>query len=523
MVGGTLKRAEKRYAAGDFAAAAADYLEVASGNIAGEVAVAELGLLRALYRLDMPSAARSWGLRIAHASRNHPMRRAALPWLVALARDLDPDPQLLDALASYGAADLEDERFDDVRGDLYYMIGRAKYGRGDLEPAVAFLGAVPEDADDYVHAQYLQAVAHTRLFKGPEAVESFKNVLRTNRTLAVNRDKRVPRYARRHARLQQRGWKRAKRRLEKRMARRDVTVADLDRYREQTRLGEMTLLSMAYVFYQAGQFDTALRYFSAVPQTSPYWLDAIFGKAWSEFLLAYVDEEDQANAHYQRVLGHVHTLRAPFFPYRLYPELPLLAAVTYYYNCRYVSASRALDDFDTRYVATKQRLDDFLDAYPEDFELADVYSRIRAGEAEEIDEPTLHVLEGLLDDEELVRRHGRIATIDAERGRVGELDSAALEESVLEEVELAASLAREEVGAAVRLRLSNAVQQIRHFERQALGVRYELAPKLVETTGAPGKADRPRADVEHDLYEYNGEYWQDELGNYRVEITSLCR
>lgn len=520
---GTLTVADRLYRSGDHAGAAAAYLAVATGPGDAEAMRGELGLVKSLQRLGLPSAAKTWALRIADETRNHPQRRAALPWLVALARDLDPDPQLLAALATYDETALADEQFDEIRADLGYMVGRARYEAGDLERAVVALAEVTPEAEDYVPAQYLAGVAHTRLADGQAAMVAFKNVLRTNAKDREARDARtearIDRWSDRRIRLRSRG--RNTKALQRRMARRGWSMADLDRYEEHRRIDEMTSLSMGYVFYQAGQLELASKYFLRLPQSSPYWLEAIFADAWAEFLAAYSDG-DNANAHYQRVLGHVHTLRAPFFPYRLFPEEPLLAAVTYYYNCRYGSAERALDDFDARYGATRKLLDQFLEEGRTPLKLAELYATIEAGEDTGLPEATHHVVEGLVDDRDLERRWERAQAIDAETKRLGDLSSE-LRDHVHERIDAETERARRELGQAIVARLEGAVQEIRRFERQAIGIRYELAPKLAEHPGTPSSATRPRPDVTHDLYEYNGEYWQDELGHYRVEITSLCK
>lgn len=522
---GRLAVADRLYRSGEHAEAAAAYHAVATGPGHGDATRAELGLVKSLQRLGLPSAAKSWALRVADPSRQHPQRRAALPWLVALARDLDPDPQILAALATYDADALGDEQFDEIRADLGYMIGRARYESGDLERAVVALNEVTPDAEGYVPAQYLAGVAHTRLADGQAAMVAFKNVLRTNAKDRDARDARtearLDRWSDRRIRLQSRGRKTKS--LQRRMARRGWSLADLDRYEEHRRIDEMTSLSMGYVFYQAGQLDLASKYFLRLPQSSPYWLEAIFADAWAEFLKAYSDG-DNANDHYQRVLGHVHTLRAPFFPYRLFPEEPLLAAVTYYYNCRYGSAERALDDFDARYGATRELLDAFLDEGRTPLALAQLYSALDAGEDTGLDEATQHVIEGLVDDRDLERRWERVRSIDGEHRVLADLSAgAALRGYVRDRIDAEAERARRELGQAIATRLEGAVREIRRFERQAIGIRYELAPKLVEHPGTPSSATRPRPDVAHDLYEYNGEYWQDELGHYRVEITSLCK
>ncbi len=57
-------------------------------------------------------------------------------------------------------------------------------------------------------------------------------------------------------------------------------------------------------------------------------------------------------------------------------------------------------------------------------------------------------------------------------------------------------------------------------------VEYEIlerrkAQKALESV--PPKPDKPEIDKEHEIYKYNGEYWQDELGYYRYEVSSICK
>ena len=535
--------AQARYGAGDYVAAAAAFHDQMTDPASGAAATARLGLAKALYELHYRATAKSLLLEIANAPAD-PHRLDALLWIAALSRELEGDPQLPAALAAYEDAALEDERFDDVRDELYFAMGRAAYEAGDLTRALGLLSVVPERSSDYVAAQYFSGVASTRLFRGQDAVDAFKNVLRRQIELRKQLGKKTLRRIRRFSRVRdridarRRPSPRAHERLQRRMARRGLTHHHLDEVAETDRYDELASLSMGYVFYQSNQLDLALEYFERLPQESPYWLDAVFAGAWTEFLLA-ADDPENANRHYQRTLGHVHTLAAPFFPYRLYPEAPLLEAVTYYYNCRYGSAALALDEFDARYKVVREQLDDLLEQYPEDFELLALYERTRAdrrrrreitravvASPEHGPEDEDDVLVGLLSDRQLARRYEVVTSFEAERDRLAdaapELATGALGERLVEDLDLEISAARETMGAAIRQRLSSASAQIRGFEADALKIRYEILPKTIHTPADPHDRAKIRVDDGYERYAYNGEYWRDELANYHYEITSLC-
>ena len=57
-------------------------------------------------------------------------------------------------------------------------------------------------------------------------------------------------------------------------------------------------------------------------------------------------------------------------------------------------------------------------------------------------------------------------------------------------------------------------------------VEYEILEKRKQQgklEDVPEKPLKPTVDNEHEIYNYNGEYWQDELGYYRYKINSLCQ
>jgi tetratricopeptide (TPR) repeat protein len=526
-VDATLARAQTHYAGGEL-----EYAAIAFARAAGDLTTADpaarWGLARSLYRLGFLASARALFLQIADASRGDPYRRKALPWLASLARKLEPDDEVLAAIATYGPADLEDAEFEEVRDELYFMLGRAQYERGDLEQAIASFSQVDRDAVDYTRAQYLGGVAQTRLWHGSGAVASFKNVLRAQADLRAELGpkqlRRAARFAARRDRLQRADRDKALARMHARMRRKGLDFTMLDELEATQRHDEMASLAMAYVFYQAGQLELAAKYFERVPQESPYWLDAIFGKAWAEFLAAYRDPDDE-NRHYQRALGHIHTLRAPFFPYRLYPETPLLEAVIFYFNCQYRMAALALDEFDRRYAIVGRSLRKLLVEHREDFALYELDRAVQDGKAR-LPEELVRVLEGLLDNKLLDQRRALVARLEGERALLlrmpGPFREGPLGERVEEDIDLAVSVAREAAGAAVRRRLQGAVREIQRFERNAIKIRYELEPKLIAARGEEKRKQRPRVGADDERYSYNGEYWQDELGQYNYEISNVC-
>ncbi len=189
-------------------------------------------------------------------------------------------------------------------------------------------------------------------------------------------------------------------------------------------------------------------------------------------------------------------------------------------------AALALDEFDRRYAVVGRSLAKLLADHPEDFALYELDRALQDGKSG-LPEPLTRVLEGLLDNKLLDQRRALVERLEDERALLQRMPDAfrhgPLGERVAEDIDLAVSLAREAAGASVRQRLHGAVRQIQHFERNAIKIRYELEPKLVSAPGTPKEKQRPRVGPDEERYAYNGEYWQDELGQYNYEITNVCR
>ncbi|NJK31015.1 MAG: hypothetical protein HC927_00630 [Deltaproteobacteria bacterium] len=422
---------------------------------------------------------------------------------------------MLEKVGTYQPKDLENEAFDEVRDELYYLLGRYHYNGGDLGQAIALLSQVPRESDYFIPAQYFLGVAETRSYHGPEAVEAFKNVLRKNIELRQARGKKKNREAKKIARMSDK----KKRRL-------GISVAELDFEEQNQRFEELANIALGYIFYQVGKFDVAIKYFDKISIQSPYWLDAVFAASWSEFRLVEVEPEN-ANRHYQKTLGYIHTLNAPFFFDYLYPEALILKAVTYYFNCRYSAAKASIDEFSSRYVQTKQDLTDLLAAAPEDYQLYELSVKIRE-ENSDLEPFVEMVARKALQDKTLEKYYDYVNRLTYEQStlfkeQTSQLQSSNLGVFLLENLDLAISIAKERTGAQARNRIQTQIDEIKKLEREAIKVEYEIVEKLKKLgEDQTNEPDKVKPNSEQERYNYNGEYWQDELGHYYYRVTSVC-
>jgi tetratricopeptide (TPR) repeat protein len=516
--GSPMAQGEAAYKAEDYEGAAIQFHKIADGEIPGDVPRAQFWLGKSLYKLGFFSASLSVFDEIVQAGPSHPFHKLTLPWLASLSRELPEGAEVLQKVGTYKPTDLESEEFDEVRDELYYLLGRFYYQKGDLAQGIALLDQVPEKSDYYIPSKFFLGVAYTRDWKGEPAVDAFKEVLRRSIALreaaAKNRKKEKK--------------KKVKVKGEKRRGKKGRTSIELSFEEEMKQYEHLAALGLANIFYMVGKFDTSIKYLDKIPLDSAYFLDAIHWAAWAEFRMVEVDEAN-SNRHYQRTLGYVHTLNAPFFEDYLYPDALKLKAVTYYFNCRYDSAKRTVDEFNRRYPKTMDDLKGILEQAPEDFALYDLALKIR-NEESGLDPFVEQVALKALQDKQLGKYFAYVGELEREmemfEDMSGNFKGAGVGERVTEDLDLALSQAREATGAEARTRITGMIKEIKDLKIEMIKVQFEILEKRKQQKSLeayPAKPQKPEIDPEHEIYKYNGEYWQDELGYYRYEVTSICK
>ncbi|MFY0536294.1 hypothetical protein [Nannocystis pusilla] len=135
-----------------------------------------------------------------------------------------------------------------------------------------------------------------------------------------------------------------------------------------------------------------------------------------------------------------------------------------------------------------------------------------------------------LQDKTLEKNYAFVNEIVREQGQLEDAKSdfkgSPLSEQITETLDGLLSLGKESTGALARNRLMQQIQQINDLEREAIKIEYEILNRI--KAGDSGAATerrpvRPKVDAEHEIYNYNGEYWKDELGYYNYKVTSRCK
>ena len=350
---------------------------------------------------------------------------------------------------------------------------------------------MPTTSEFYVQAKLFEGATHVREYQAKPAVEAFKEVLRT---AADSTDPRIKPFE------------------------------------------DLANLSLARTFYSTGQYELATKYFDRVSQESYDWANSLFESSWANFMLK--------QKGYSKALGNIHTIQAPFFENYIKPESIgeglTVKATIYFYNCLYDRAQEAIDEFNAIYPTVFTELKKLIAGTQENSQLFDVAVKIRK-ETSGLPEQVERAARGVLGDLSLLKRFQYVEELDKELKAYDKSDAAwrstSIAQTVFADLTLQRSLAVNEAGDLARRRIKRLTEELSQLIKRVIKIEFEilqgekgeLEHEVIEERdrGATTAGNKPileiRADDEHEMWPFVGEYWRDELGYYRVKIRNKCQ
>jgi tetratricopeptide (TPR) repeat protein len=489
-----LERALKLYDGDDHYSATIELNKVIEGE-SGDSEVnkqkAEFWMGKSLYNLRFYSASLSYFDRIVQKGPSHAYYNATLKWLASLSRQLPDSTGILEKIGKYQRSELDQPALEKVRDELYFLLGKYFYQKGQFKEAVELYSAVPPSSEFYVQAKLFEGATHVREYEAKPAVEAFKEVLRA---AAESSDPKVKPFE------------------------------------------DIANLSLARTFYSTGQFDLATKYFDRVSQESDQWPDSLFEASWSNFMLK--------QKGYSKALGNIHTVQAPYFENYIKPESVgealTVKATIYFYNCLYDRSESAIAEFNSIYPAMFQDLSKLVATNTDNGALFELAVKIRKHKSG-LPEQTERAARAVLSDRSLVKRFEYVDELTRELNQHERADSSwkntNIAQTILADLTLQKSLAMNEAGDLSRRRIKRLTDELAQLIKRVIKIEYEILQgtkgdleqevvaeqeTLRTNAAAKRRADEIRADDEHYVWPFTGEYWKDELGYYRVKIVNRC-
>jgi len=498
-----LANALRMYTQERYQEAAVQFQRVVEGetpDAPANVQKAQFFLGKCLYHLHYYQSALAVFDEVSEQGRNHLFFDQTLQWLAQLGSQLPEPAGIIDKIGRFGVDQLE--QFNnadnaDLYNQLLYLMGRSKYNQGEFDKAIELFQKVDKANKWYVKARFFEGISYVRMRKAQPAATAFRDII-----TAID----------------------------------DGEVENLD---DADRMRDLGWISLARVYYTAANRTTAdgerkvdgvllgnaVEAWTKIEPESEYWLDALFEASWAFFL---ADE-------YARALGNVHTLNSPYFKESFYPEALVLKAVVFFSNCQMKNATAVVQQFHERYDPVKTRLDELLTKYQDNAQFFEFLRKVRAGESN-LPREVRAIITSALSDRAVLANLDYVRLLDEENVSLekspGQFKASSLGARIQQDVLVAKSFAVDQAGDIAKARYNRLIDEMQDLANQVDTVEIEtlnfergqLSQALQEQQTAAGESTGGQVFVspEHNVWPFNGEYWRDELGYYRQEVTYRC-
>jgi len=503
-----LANALRLYQQESYAQAAVQFQRVVqkeTGDEPGNVQKAQFFLGKCFYHLKFYQAALGVFEEIALMSTGHLFFSTTLQWLAQLARELPEPAGIVGLVGRYGDSISVLQQFNtsetsDLYNELLYLMGKYWYQKGEFAKSRDFFLEIDRENPNFIKAIFFVGITHVRERRAEPAAKAFLQI--------------IEKY--------------------------DGKLFLSD---EEERFLNLAWLSVARIYYSTKHYESAMEAWGKIPQSSEYYLDALFEESWAFF---QVDQLDRA-------LGNIHTINSPYFEQSFYPESIILKAVIYFGMCMFEDAQHTVEQFRNKYEPFQAELQATLQKFKDNQAFYEFLVKVRntddrdlivdekdakagkggAGVTAEI----MHVMKGALGDRTLLRNLDYVELLNSEEDKLKKMPSAFVNSGagirIQQDINTAKTVAIDNTGNLVRARYERLLSEIHDFMNQGTRVEIEILKALrgeldieisaeQEVTGPTIKEAKISADAEHQLWPFEGEYWRDELGYYRQPITNRC-
>ncbi len=279
------------------------------------------------------------------------------------------------------------------------------------------------------------------------------------------------------------------------------------------------LAGLARNKFGEGSYNESDLLYLDLPKSSPVWPELLFEEAWNSYY----------QGNYNRSLGKLVTYKAPVFDHIFNPEIDVLNALTYLKLCLYQDAKQISDKFYDQYYRDAKDLRNYLLRYKSNYEYYyDLVSKYEQTKYAPTD--LMKTLFKSISREQVyldIKSQIKGAVIEYRKIK-GQRDDR-FKRFVIQNLQEAIESHKKILGSFIRSKLvSHYAELYRAFEGMSY-IKLEVLAQKKALLYSFDKKERSRGDIKYIqrnekqyFWNFNGEFWADELGDYVFALKSEC-
>ena len=275
----------------------------------------------------------------------------------------------------------------------------------------------------------------------------------------------------------------------------------------------------ARVNFAMGQYVASDLLYLDVSKSSRIWPEILFEEAWNSFYLQ----------NYNRTLGKLVSYKAPVFDNFFNPEVDVLAALSYLKLCLYPDAKKISDKFYDENWRSFKSLHRILKRYKRknsyfynlmlDFE--------QSGKAP--NSLVRKIFKSIKSEKSYIDLRDQLGQISKEFNNIRNQDRSRLKSLLLENLQESLQVHKLIFGAYIKGKLKSYYQQLYKSFEGISYIKLEILAQRKAKLYDFSEGGRSRGDIQYIqrnekqyFWDFNGEFWADELGDYVFALKSEC-
>lgn len=296
---------------------------------------------------------------------------------------------------------------------------------------------------------------------------------------------------------------------------------DLPAQKEQLEINrDYCLAGIARTQFGRKDYKQAEINYLDIAKESFVWPEILFEEAWTSYY----------TKNYNRTLGKLVSYKAPVFDFIFKPEVEVLKALTYMKMCLYDDAKRTVDSFYDELLNPSRELRTYLVGngknYRRYYDLMSSHEEGRQSSLAIVDS----VLKSIRKDGAYLELKSALTGAISEYNMLRKKPNSSLRANLMKNVQTVLDEYRTIIGAYVRAglvgkyaELYSAFQGMSYIKLEVLAQRKEQLYRTDSPSGGKrGDVKYIERNDKQYFWNFNGEFWADELGDYVFALRSEC-
>jgi hypothetical protein len=283
------------------------------------------------------------------------------------------------------------------------------------------------------------------------------------------------------------------------------------------------LLGISRSYFGKKDYDSAGFLYLDIEKGSYIWPEVLFEEAWTSFY----------KRDYNRTLGKLVTYKAPVFSHIFNPEINVLEALTYLELCLWKDAKKSVDLFYRVYEKPLAKINVLLSTYGKNYKSYYSISKKRLDGKVGGGKIFNKMLLSIIKDPAFLEMYDSFYRGGAELDNIKKIKSKTFRSFLIGNIKETLILQRNLIGAYVRKNIelyskliSKNLMDMSYIKLEVLS---KLRKEILDSYNLNVK-NRARGDIKYlkrnekqYFWDFNGEFWADELGDYVFALKSECK